>query len=87
MWQHGGVFSDFSFFFLGPITSQEVQQVRGVDNSLRSHILPITTSSNICECLPFFIDLYRRATTYLLTVATSITWNCGSPLRPHWRRK
>lgn len=28
LWQNGGIFSDFSFFFLGPITSNEVQQVR-----------------------------------------------------------
>jgi hypothetical protein len=29
LWQNGGIFSDFSFFFLGPITVTEVQQVGG----------------------------------------------------------
>ena len=28
LWQNGGIFSDFSYFFLGPITSAEVKQVR-----------------------------------------------------------
>ena len=27
LWQNGGIFSDFSFFFLGPITAAEVMQV------------------------------------------------------------
>ncbi len=28
LWQNGGIFSDFSYFFLGPITSAEVKQVQ-----------------------------------------------------------
>ena len=30
LWQNGGIFSDFSFFFLGPLTNFEVQQVSSI---------------------------------------------------------
>jgi hypothetical protein len=67
LWQNGGIFSDFSFFFLGPVTSTEVQQV-----SFRKLGLADRSNHRADFCC------ILRAIRSSAGAATSTTWRAGS---------